>query len=178
MVAVALSTVSPSGRDVRSRSDLSFYCAAPTAARRGWQRLATLAEHHGDKCGDRPPYRRDDVRHWHRAVPARARAYCVAGILDWRLAFLRSTSIRRDVLDRGPSWNLHEAALHGSSHYDLPPVLRWFTANIGVHHVHHLSSRIPYYRLPQVLRDYPELGAIGRLTLVESLRCVRLVLWG
>ena len=63
---------------------------------------------------------------------------------------------------RGPGWNLHEAALHGSSHYDLPRVLRWFTANIGAHHVHHLNSRIPYYRLPQVLRDYPELGAIGR----------------
>jgi len=56
-------------------------------------------------------------------------------------------------------------------------VLRWFTANIGVHHVHHLCSRIPFYRLPQVLRDHPELAKIGRLTLVESLRCVRLVLW-
>lgn len=76
-----------------------------------------------------------------------------------------------------PDWSLHEAALHGSSHYDLPPVLRWFTANIGVHHVHHLCSRIPFYRLPQVLRDHPELAKIGRLTLVESLRCVRLVLW-
>ena len=40
-------------------------------------------------------------------------------------------------------WNLQEAALHGSSYYDLPGVLRWFTANIGVHHVHHLCSRIP-----------------------------------
>ena len=56
-------------------------------------------------------------------------------------------------------WTMHEAALHGSSHYDLPGVLRWFTANIGVHHVHHLCSRIPYYRLPQVLRDHP--GARG-----------------
>ena len=54
-------------------------------------------------------------------------------------------------------WSMHEAALHGSSHYDLPRVLRWFTANIGVHHVHHLCSRIPYYRLPRVLRDHPEL---------------------
>ncbi len=43
-----------------------------------------------------------------------------------------------------PAWNVHEAALHGSSHYDLPVILRWFTANIGVHHVHHLCSRIPY----------------------------------
>ncbi|PWB58799.1 MAG: fatty acid desaturase, partial [Bradyrhizobiaceae bacterium] len=76
-----------------------------------------------------------------------------------------------------PAWNRHEAALHGSSHYDLPAVLRWFTANIGVHHVHHLCSRIPYYRLPQVLRDHPQLGDIGRITLLESLRCVRMVLW-
>lgn len=76
-----------------------------------------------------------------------------------------------------PGWNLHEAALHGSSHYDLPGVLRWFTANIGVHHVHHLASRIPYYRLPQVLRDYPELKGLGRLTLLQSFGCVRLTLW-
>ena len=76
-----------------------------------------------------------------------------------------------------PEWQLHDAALHGSSHYDLPGVLRWFTANIGVHHVHHLCSRIPYYRLPRVLRDHPELRAVGRLTLFESFRCVRLVLW-
>jgi omega-6 fatty acid desaturase (delta-12 desaturase) len=55
--------------------------------------------------------------------------------------------------------------------------LRWFSANIGVHHVHHLCSRIPYYRLPDVLREHPELVATGRLTLIESLRCVRLVLW-
>jgi len=74
-------------------------------------------------------------------------------------------------------WNLHEAALRGSSHYDLPTLLRWFTANIGVHHVHHLSSRIPYYRLSRVLRDYPEFRDVGRLTLLASFRCVRLGLW-
>jgi omega-6 fatty acid desaturase (delta-12 desaturase) len=74
-------------------------------------------------------------------------------------------------------WDLHQAALHGSSHYDLPAFLRWFTANIGVHHVHHLCSRIPYYRLPRVLRDHPELCATNRLSLLESFRCVRLVLW-
>jgi len=75
------------------------------------------------------------------------------------------------------TWNFHDAALHGSSHYDLPLVLRWFTANIGIHHVHHLCSRIPYYRLPRVLRDHPELKGMGRITLRESLGCVRLVLW-
>jgi omega-6 fatty acid desaturase (delta-12 desaturase) len=79
--------------------------------------------------------------------------------------------------DRDPQWDRHEAALHGSSHYDLPVVLRWFTANIGMHHVHHLCSGIPYYRLPRALRDHPEMKGIGRLTLIESLHCVRLVLW-
>jgi acyl-lipid omega-6 desaturase (Delta-12 desaturase) len=75
------------------------------------------------------------------------------------------------------AWSFHEAALHGSSHYHLPAVLRWFTANIGVHHVHHLSSRIPCYRLPDVLRDHPQLAAVGRITLLQSLRCVRMALW-
>ncbi len=79
------------------------------------------------------------------------------------------------VDDKG--WNFREAAVRGSSHYDLPAILRWFTANIGVHHVHHLCSRIPYYRLPQVLRDHPQFAAVGRLTLVKSLWCVRMVLW-
>jgi len=77
----------------------------------------------------------------------------------------------------GEHWSFHEAALHGSSYYQLPCVLRWFTANIGVHHIHHLCSRIPCYRLPDVLRDHPQLTAVGRLTLLQSLRCVRLTLW-
>ena len=78
---------------------------------------------------------------------------------------------------RDNEWTLHEAALYGSSHYDLPGVLRWFTANIGVHHVHHLCSRIPYYRLPKALRDHPQLRGVSRLTMLQSFRCVRLVLW-
>jgi omega-6 fatty acid desaturase (delta-12 desaturase) len=79
--------------------------------------------------------------------------------------------------ERDPDWNLHGDALHGSSHYELPAILRWFTANIGIHHIHHLCSRIPYYRLPQALRDHPELRGVGRLTLLQSFSCVRLVLW-
>jgi len=74
-------------------------------------------------------------------------------------------------------WTHPNASLHGSSHYVLPGILRWFTANIGVHHVHHLNSRIPFYRLPEVLRDHPEFGEIGRLTIMDSIGCVRLTLW-
>jgi acyl-lipid omega-6 desaturase (Delta-12 desaturase) len=81
------------------------------------------------------------------------------------------------VWAEGDDWNLQHAAFRGSSHYDLPVVLRWFTANIGVHHVHHLNARIPFYRLRRVLKDHPELKDVGRLTLWQSFRCVRLVLW-
>ncbi len=78
---------------------------------------------------------------------------------------------------RQAHWDQPEAALHGSSYYHMPLVLRWISANIGVHHVHHLASRIPFYRLPEVLRDHPELTSVGRITLWQSLRCVNYSLW-
>jgi acyl-lipid omega-6 desaturase (Delta-12 desaturase) len=74
-------------------------------------------------------------------------------------------------------WSAEEAALYGSSHYDLPQPFRWLTANIGVHHVHHLYSRIPYYKLQQVLKDFPELANIRRFGFIESLSCIRLRFW-
>lgn len=77
----------------------------------------------------------------------------------------------------GGDWSVHEAALHGSSFYALPRPLHWLTGNIGIHHVHHLCSRIPFYRLPQVLRDHPSLATVGRITVAQSLACVRLALW-
>ena len=55
--------------------------------------------------------------------------------------------------------------------------MRWFTADIGVHHVHHLSARIPSYRLGEVLRDHPELRGVNRLTAWDSLRGMHLALW-
>lgn len=79
--------------------------------------------------------------------------------------------------DQAEEWQLHEAALHGSSHFDLPPVLAWFSANIGIHHVHHLYSRIPFYRLPQVLKDHEELVECSRMTLGQSFKCASLDLW-
>jgi acyl-lipid omega-6 desaturase (Delta-12 desaturase) len=78
---------------------------------------------------------------------------------------------------RGDEWQLHDAALEGSSHYDLPAPLRWMSANIGIHHVHHLYSRIPFYRLPEVLRDHPILAENQRMTLRESFVNARLHLW-
>ena len=76
-----------------------------------------------------------------------------------------------------PAWNFQTAALQGSSFYDLPRVLHWLTGNIGFHHVHHLSSRIPNYRLRACHEANPPLQAVPRLTLRASLGCPRLALW-
>ncbi len=75
------------------------------------------------------------------------------------------------------NWQLHDAALTGSSHYVLPSVLQWLSANIGIHHVHHLHSRIPFYRLPEVLRDHAVLADCNRMTIRESICNARLHLW-
>lgn len=80
--------------------------------------------------------------------------------------------------ERDNDWNFHAAALRGSSYFDLPPVLQWFSGNIGLHHVHHLCSRVPNYRLQACVDSAPDLHRISRrITLRESLGCWRLALW-
>jgi omega-6 fatty acid desaturase (delta-12 desaturase) len=80
--------------------------------------------------------------------------------------------------ERDGEWNFHTAALRGSSHFDLPPILQWFSGNIGLHHVHHLCSRIPNYRLQTCHDAAPELRRVTkRITLRDSLKCWRLSLW-
>lgn len=79
--------------------------------------------------------------------------------------------------DRHDAWEPTEAALKGSSYYHMPTPLRWLTGNIGIHHVHHVASRIPFYRLPTVLKRIPSLNQIGRLSIGQSFNCVRLALW-
>ena len=79
--------------------------------------------------------------------------------------------------DHEADWAVQDAAMHGSSHYVLPPVLRWLSANIGVHHVHHMASRIPFYRLDEVIRDHQALADVHCITLRDSLHCARLHLW-
>jgi len=74
-------------------------------------------------------------------------------------------------------WDFKRAALHGSSYYHLPRVLSWITAHIGLHHIHHLSSRIPNYRLQECLEALPELKQVSRLTMAESVKCLRFTLW-
>ena len=80
--------------------------------------------------------------------------------------------------ERAADWDFHVAAVSGSSYFKLPPILQWFSGNIGLHHVHHLCSRVPNYRLQACLDAAPELHEVSKvITLRESLACWRLGLW-
>ena len=142
---------------------------------------------------------RDGARYWISAIGTNLVLFTVLGVIVWfgglqpLLLIFLPTSIVAGAIgiwlfyvqhqfeeahwDHNGEWNVHEAALQGSSHYVLPQPLQWLTANIGVHHVHHLYSRIPFYRLPEVLRDNKVLDQVNRLTLRESMSCVKLILW-
>lgn len=79
--------------------------------------------------------------------------------------------------DSSAEWDFQVSAIQGSSYYVLPRPLEWLTGNIGLHHIHHLNSMIPNYRLQECLKDSPEFQALNRVTLWESFKCARLVVW-
>jgi omega-6 fatty acid desaturase (delta-12 desaturase) len=74
-------------------------------------------------------------------------------------------------------WDYADAALQGSSYLKLPRVLHFFTGNIGYHHLHHLSARIPNYNLPRAHAENPEFQDVPTLTLWDGLKCSRLKLF-
>jgi omega-6 fatty acid desaturase (delta-12 desaturase) len=75
------------------------------------------------------------------------------------------------------AWNYYAAGLEGSSHLVMPKPLQWFTANIGLHHIHHVASRIPNYHLQRCFDEVAEVRRVTTLTLRESVRTLRLTLW-
>jgi omega-6 fatty acid desaturase (delta-12 desaturase) len=76
-------------------------------------------------------------------------------------------------------WAYEKAALESSSYMKTGPLMAWFTANIGYHHIHHLNARVPFYRLPEALKKIPELGKPKTTSLhpLEIFRCLRLKVW-
>ncbi len=78
---------------------------------------------------------------------------------------------------RSADWNYAAAALRGSSFYKLPRILQWFTGNIGFHHIHHLSPRIPNYHLQKCHEADAFFGTIKPVTLLASLKFLTFRLW-
>ena len=138
-------------------------------------------------------------KYWTSAMGTNATIALFVGLITWfggwqvlLLIFIPTTLVAASIgvwlfyvqhqfedtlWDHEEDWQLHDAALHGSSHYVMPQPLQWLTANIGIHHVHHLYARIPFYRLTEVLRDHPVLAEAQKLTIRESLACFKLQLW-
>ena len=79
--------------------------------------------------------------------------------------------------ERHPEWSYVQHALEGSSFYKLPRILQWFSGNIGFHHIHHLSPRIPNYNLPKCHQSHPMFQAVKPITLWSSLKSLGYRLW-
>jgi omega-6 fatty acid desaturase (delta-12 desaturase) len=78
---------------------------------------------------------------------------------------------------RHDNWDAIKAALDGSSFYKLPKVLQWFSGNIGLHYIHHIRPRIPNYHLQLCYNKIPDLQTVKPLTILQSLKSLRLRLW-
>jgi len=76
-------------------------------------------------------------------------------------------------------WAYEKAAMESSSYMEMNPVMAWLTGNIGYHHIHHLNSKIPFYRLPEVMANIKELQSCKRtsLNIKEVIACLRLKIW-
>jgi omega-6 fatty acid desaturase (delta-12 desaturase) len=79
--------------------------------------------------------------------------------------------------ERHDQWDFATAALYGSSYYKLPKILQWFTGNIGFHHIHHLSPRIPNYALERCHNEHELFQQVEQLTLWKSLKSLQVRLW-
>jgi omega-6 fatty acid desaturase (delta-12 desaturase) len=79
--------------------------------------------------------------------------------------------------ESGEQWSYADAALRGSSYLKLPKTLQFFSGNIGLHHVHHLSARIPNYNLQRAHDENPIFHTVPTLSLADGMRAVRLKLY-
>lgn len=98
-----------------------------------------------------------------------------AGVGTW--LFYVQHQFEHTYWEHSPEWDYTLAAMEGSSYYKLPKVLQWFTGNIGFHHIHHLSPRIPNYHLESCHKENPLFQRVVELTLKSSFKTVLLALW-
>jgi omega-6 fatty acid desaturase (delta-12 desaturase) len=104
--------------------------------------------------------------------------FLIAGALGSYLFYAQHNFPGVILKDKG-GWTFEGAALESSSYLKTNQIMAWFTGNIGYHHIHHLNHRVPFYRLPELYRDIPELRQARTTSLhpLEILRCLRLKVW-
>ncbi|MCT4784395.1 MULTISPECIES: fatty acid desaturase [Exiguobacterium] len=99
-----------------------------------------------------------------------------AGLLGIWLFYVQHT-FEDSYFEDESEWDYVKAAIEGSSYYELPKVLQWVTGNIGFHHVHHLSPRVPNYNLEQAHTATPPLQRATTIGLLSSLKSLRYKLY-
>ncbi|WP_042457329.1 fatty acid desaturase [Neobacillus dielmonensis] len=102
--------------------------------------------------------------------------FLIAGSAGIWLFYIQHT-FEDSYFEGDPQWEYVRAAVEGSSYYKLPKLLQWMTGNIGYHHVHHLSPRVPNYKLEEVHNQTPDLQNVPTITLTTSLSSIKFHLW-
>jgi omega-6 fatty acid desaturase (delta-12 desaturase) len=113
---------------------------------------------------------------WREYVLVWAPAALLAGSAGIWLFYVQH-QFEETYWESGDRWEYADAALRGSSYLKLPTVLRFFSGNIGLHHVHHLNARIPNYNLQRAHDENPMFHGVPTISLLDGLRAVRLKLW-
>ena len=113
---------------------------------------------------------------WKAYLPLQLATVAVAGSAGVWLFYVNH-QFEGVYWERGEEWDYTQAALKGSSYYKLPKILQWFSGNIGFHHIHHLSPRIPNYHLERCHKSEPLFQTVKPVTLLGSLKSFGYRLW-
>lgn len=113
---------------------------------------------------------------WQSFLLIQGTIFMVSGAAGIWLFYVQHT-FEDSYFEEDENWEYVRAAVEGSSFYKLPKALQWFTGNIGYHHVHHLSPRIPNYKLEQAHENTPPLQNVPTVTLATSIESIKFHLW-
>jgi omega-6 fatty acid desaturase (delta-12 desaturase) len=113
---------------------------------------------------------------WRAYLLIQAPTFMLAGAVGIWLFYVQH-QFEDTYWERRDDWSYTDAALRGSSYLKLPQPLQFFTGNIGLHHIHHLSARIPNYNLQRAHDEIPALQSVPTLSVRDGLRAVRFKLW-
>jgi len=113
---------------------------------------------------------------WLKLVEVWAPAAMLAGSAGIWLFYVQH-QFEEAYWQSGENWSYTDAALRGSTHLELPAVLRFFTANIGLHHVHHLNAKIPNYNLRRAHDSHPAFAEVPTIGIADGMRAIRFKLW-
>ncbi|MFC6332891.1 fatty acid desaturase [Paenibacillus septentrionalis] len=113
---------------------------------------------------------------WEAVLLIQLPSFYVAGALGIWLFYVQH-QFEDSYFEHDEEWSYVNAAVEGSSYYRLPKLLQWLTGNIGFHHVHHLSPKVPNYLLEQAHNETPPLHKATTIGIKESLHSLKLALW-